>query len=475
MTTQAVRARSLTAEGERLRSGATTAPELVEAALGNLAQAEDLMPFVAVHADEARAVAGGLQTLLDAGYDLGPLHGIPISVKDNIAEKGKLNRAGSRVLDEAPAAEDAAVVERLRRAGAVLIGRTTMHELAWGGTTDNVWDGRCRNPWDPGRTPGGSSGGAGVSVVVGACSGALGTDTGGSVRLPSSMVGLTGLRPTIGRIPTRGVVPLAWTMDTVGPMAATARDCAAIYNVIAGPDPADATTAAAPRVAPSAGRTQILRGLRVGIVRDYTWAGIHPDVEAAVRGMVEVLIDCGATAHEVVLPDLDVLVDAQIVVDAAEPSAVHARNLRERGDRIGVEVRGQLEAGFVFTSVEYIQAQRYRAHLSAAVAANWSDVDVLLTPTMPFTAPRSAAATARVGSAERDILTALMQFTALPSMAGLPAMSVPCGRDEDGLPIGAQIIGPAWGEQLLLSVAAEYQAHTDHHGWAAARRPESGA
>lgn len=455
-------------EAERLRSGATTAPELVEAALGNAARAAGLVPFVDVYADQARAVAGGLQTLLDTGYDLGPLHGIPISVKDNIAEKGKLNRAGSRVLDEVPAAEDAIVIERLRRAGAVIIGRTTMHELAWGGTTDNVWDGICRNPWDPDRTPGGSSGGAGVSVAVGACAGALGTDTGGSVRLPSSMVGLTGLRPTIGRIPTRGVVPLAWTMDTVGPMAATARDCAAIYDVIAGPSSADSTTAAAPHFAPAAHRTQILRGLRVGIVKDYTWVGLQPSVVGAMRDMIGVLIDCGATVHEVELPDLDVLVDAQIVVDAAEPSAVHARNIRERGDRIGSEVRGQLEAGFVFSSVEYIQAQRYRAHLSAAVAARWSDVDVLLTPTMPFTAPRSGAATMRVGSAELDILVALMQFTALPSMAGLPAISVPCGRDADGLPIGAQIIGPAWSEQLLLSVAAEYQEHTDHHGWTAA-------
>ncbi|MEU6647181.1 amidase [Saccharomonospora sp. NPDC046836] len=450
------RLRDIAGTAAALRSGAVTVPSLVEEALERASAAAHLVPFVTVHEEQARAAARGLQLLLDNGYDLGPLHGIPVSVKDNIAEAGRPNRAGSTVLGAEPAGTDAPVLGALRRAGALIVGRTTMHELAWGGTTDNPHDGTCRNPWDPDRIPAGSSGGSAVAVSVGASLAALGTDTGGSVRLPAAATGLTGLRPTIGRVPTGGVVPLAWTMDTVGPLAPRSADCAAVYHAITGQ--------AAPARPPS------LRGLRVGVVENYTLTGLEAGVERAVRRLLTTLTEQGARVEEVRLPGLDVLVDAQIVVDACEPSAVHARGIREHPERFGVDVRAQLEAGHVFSGVEYVQAQRYRAHLASMVSALWAELDVLVTPTVPFTAPRSGQRVITLNGRDEDVLVANMRFTALPSMAGLPALSLPCGFDDAGLPVGAQLIGPAWSEDTLLAVGEGIQRVTDHHG----RRPPHG-
>lgn len=448
-----------------LRAGHVTSVELLDNCLERLrATQPTLNAYLDVYEDDARQAAQACDQLMTVGHDLGPLHGIPIALKDNIALKGKITTAGSRVLADWRPEMDATVASRLKAAGALIVGKTNMHEFAWGGTSANPHYGPVRNPWNPQRFPAGSSGGSGAAVAARTAHGALGTDTGGSVRLPSAVNGITGLRPTIGRVSNAGVVPLAPTLDTVGPMARTALDCAVMMNAIAGYDPRDPTTAATVVPDYTARLDRGAAGLRIGLLRGHALHHVQSPVRAAMEAALITLENEGARIVEVDTIDVTHVVPALMTVDAAEPSAWHQRWLRERPGDYGDDVRTLLEAGELLLATHYIHAQRYRAALRAQFIDAFADVDVFLSPTLPFTATDVGQATVEIDPGlPEDMLAAILQFTCIPSLTGLPALSMPIGFDADGLPIGAQVFAKPFEEAEVLRVGAAFQAVTNHH------------
>jgi aspartyl-tRNA(Asn)/glutamyl-tRNA(Gln) amidotransferase subunit A len=439
--------------------------ELTEAVLQRIADVnKTLNAYITVCDGQAREVAQAAEKMIRAGYHLGPLHGIPIALKDNIYTRGVRTTAGARILADFVPDEDATVTARLKRAGAVIVGKTNMHEFAWGGTTDNPHYGTCRNPWNPERFPAGSSGGSGAAVAARTCLGALGTDTGGSIRLPSSVNGIAGIRPTIGRVSNHNVVPLAWTMDTVSPMARTVEDVVLMFDVIAGHDPLDDGTA---QVAVADYRGELargIRGLRIGLIRDYSLSHVQPAVGTTVRAALETLESLGAEVEEIAIGSIHGNISAQLTIESCEPSTYHQEWLRTRAGEYGEDVRTLLELGELYLATHYLQAQRYRSVLRKEFLDGFKRVDVFVTPTLPFTATPCGATTVIIENGrEEDMLSAIMQFTGVPSLAGLPALSVPVGFDGDGLPVGMQVIGRPFDEATLFRLGHAYQSATDWH------------
>ncbi len=360
--------------------------------------------------------------------------------------------------------EDATVTARLKRAGAIIVGKTNMHEFAWGGTTDNPHYGTCRNPWNPERFPAGSSGGSGVAVAARTCLGALGTDTGGSIRLPSAVNGIVGIRPTIGRVSNHNVVPLAWTMDTVSPMTRTVEDCITMFEVVAGYDPLDPHSGQVPLSDYRAEMRRGMRGLRIGLVRDYSLTHVQKAVGDAVRDALKTMERLGAQIEEIPMPSIHGNISAQLTIESCEPSTYHQEWLRTRPQDYGLDVRTLLEMGEMYLATHYLQAQRYRSVLREEFLAGFKHVDVFVTPTLPFTAtPCGATEVVIENNRKEDMLSAIMQFTGVPSLAGLPALSLPVGFDPDGMPVGMQIIGPPFEEGTLFRMGHAYQGETDWH------------
>jgi aspartyl-tRNA(Asn)/glutamyl-tRNA(Gln) amidotransferase subunit A len=453
-------------EAARLVAAKEVSPvELVDASLKRIEAVDaKLSAYIAVYADEALRVASAAEIMIMAGHRLGPLHGVPIALKDNIGLAGQVTTAGSKILQDWRPEEDATVAERLKGAGAVIVGKTNMHEFAWGGTSANPHYGFVRNPWDTRRFPAGSSGGSGAAVAARMCYGALGTDTGGSIRLPSAVNGIAGLRPTIGRVSNAGVIPLAWSMDTVGPMARTVEDCALMFNAIAGHDPRDAGTASVPTVDYTADLARDIRGLRIGVIPEYFFSHLQPPVHDAVRGALGILTGLGASVADVRADNIHGNISAQLTVESCEPSTYHQRWLRERPQDYGEDVRTLLEIGELHLATHYLQAQRYRSLLRAEFMDAFKSVDVFVCPTLPFTATEIGETLVEIeGGVKEDMLSAIMQFTGVPSLTGLPSLNVPCGFDEDGLPIGMQIIGRPFDESTLFRVGAAFQGATDFH------------
>ena len=416
--------------------------ELTEAVLQRIGAVNaTLNAYITVCAPQAREVAQAMERMIRAGYYLGPLHGIPIALKDNIYTRGVRTTAG-----------------------AIVVGKTNMHEFAWGGTTDNPHYGTCRNPWNPERFPAGSSGGSGAAVAARTCLGALGTDTGGSIRLPSSVNGIVGIRPTIGRVSNHNVVPLAWTMDTVSPMTRTVEDCVTMFEVIAGYDPLDPHSAEVPLADYRAGLGRGVRGLRIGLIRDYSLTHLQKAVGDAVRGALKTLEGLGAGVEEIAMPSIHGNISAQLTIESCEPSAYHQEWLRTRPGDYGEDVRALLEMGEMYLATHYIQAQRYRSLLRREFLEGFRQVDVFVTPTLPFTAtPCGATEVVIENNQTEDMLSAIMQFTGVPSLAGLPALSLPVGFDPDGLPVGMQVIGRPFDEATLFRLGHAYQAATNWH------------
>ncbi len=444
---------SLLGLGQRYRAGTLGMAEAVQGCLDQEARTRHLNAYLEVFADQAIRQAHAYQTLLDSGCDLGPLQGVPIAIKGNIDILGQPMTAGSQILADHCATRDAEVVRRLRRAGAIVIGSTNLHEFAWGGTTDNPHYGTCRNPWDPNRVPSGSSGGSGVAVAVRSALAALGTDTGGSVRLPAAMNGITGLRPTVGAISTEGVFPLAWSMDTVGPMAASSEDCALLFAALS-QTPGD----------PLAQLARPVDRLRLGYLDDYSFNGLQPAIEQALRGTVQAFEAMGISVEAVRLDDLESAVDAQVIVDAAEPSAIHLPWLEQQPERYGADVRVLLQAGLAFSAVDYLQAQRWRTRLRQQLDRAFQRVDVIISPTVPFTAPLIGQDEVEIAGRLESTLTGNMRYTCIPSLAALPAISFPMGLDPLGLPMGCQLLAPAGKEYRLLRLAHHFQQGSAYHG-----------
>jgi aspartyl-tRNA(Asn)/glutamyl-tRNA(Gln) amidotransferase subunit A len=456
---------TLTDAAQRVACREVSPVELVDACLARVEQIDpSLHAYIRVYADEARQVARASETMIAAGHCLGPLHGIPVALKDNIGLAGLVTTAGSKVLGDWRPQEDAAVVQRLKGAGCIVLGKTNMHEFAWGGTSANPHFGSVRNPWNPERFPAGSSGGSGAAVAARSVYGALGTDTGGSVRLPSAINGIVGIRPTIGRVSNHGVVPLAWSMDTVGPMTRTVDDCALMFSVVAGHDARDQGSANVPTADYTRDLRRGVAGLRIGVIPGYFFHNLQAPVHDAVSQALSTLEGLGATVVEVDVEGIHGNISAQLTIESCEPSTYHQRWLRERPEDYGEDVRLLLEVGELHLATHYLQAQRYRSVLRANFLEAFKSLDVFLCPTLPFTATRVGETLVEIEpGAPEDMLSAIMQFTGVPSLTGLPSLNVPCGFDPDGLPIGMQIIGKPFDEGMLFRFGAAFQSATTFH------------
>ncbi len=411
--------------------------------------------YITVAADEALAEARRASDEIARGQRRGPLHGLPMGLKDLFATKGLRTTAGSKILADWVPDADAHMVSLLRNAGVVVLGKLNMHEWAAGGTTINPHYGPTRNPWDLERIPGGSSGGSGAAVAAGLCAGALGSDTAGSIRIPASLCGIVGLKPTYGLASLRGVLPLSWSLDHVGPMARTVADCALLLEAMAGADPKDPYSAGRQPSPYSDGLQRGVRGLRIGLPRNYFFDNTEPEVEAAVRQAARVLEGEGGRIVEVEVPAVDQTQAIGFPVLIGEAHAYHQNYLKERPDDYGQDVLALLRAGENISSADYINAQRARLDYARRLESVFADVAVLLSPTTIIPA-------ATIESCLKEPPTMiLIQNTAPFNLAGLPALSLPCGFTQGGLPIGLQIAGRRFDEATVLRVGAAYEAATD--------------
>lgn len=444
--------------------------ELVRACLDRIEHLDGrLRAFITVDAEGALRAARAREAEVQAGGLRGPLHGIPLAWKDLFGVRGLPTSCGTKIADYFATAQDATAVARLTATGAITLGKLNMTELALGPFGDNAHHGDVENPWRPGHVSGGSSSGSGAAVAAGLTCGALGTDTGGSIRLPAACCGIVGLKPTYGRVSRAGVMPLSWSLDHAGPMARTVRDVALVTGIIAGHDPEDATTSLRPVPDYLAGLDAPVAGLRIGVPRNYYWDGVDPEVGDAARAAIRVLEGLGARVDELELPDPQVLVDVSNVIARSESAAVHARLVREQPHALQPTVRARLEVGFHIPAYEYLQALRLRAQLAEAFGREvFARVDALATPTIPERPPAYAAA--KAGSAE-EVVQRMGRFSRLTrpfNTLGLPVLSVPCGFSANGLPLGLQLAGRPFDEATVLRLGHAYEQAA---GWSRHRPP----
>ncbi len=442
--------------GERFRRKELSPVELTADLLSRIERLDKtLHAFVTVTADRALADARAAETALRRGDHASPLLGVPVAYKDLFATRGILTTAGSAVLADWIPEADATCVARLQRAGAVMLGKLITHEFAFGIQFPGHRFPPARNPWNLDHIPGGSSSGSGAALAAGLAFGTLGSDTGGSIRGPAAFCGIAGLKPTYGRVSRAGVVTLSWTLDHAGPMARTVEDCAYLLQALAGHDPADPASHRAPVGEYLAPLGQGLRGLRVGVVREYFFEGADPEVEAAFERALATLRELGAAVRDVAIPSIHVT-PAFMAIMLSEAFAYHERGLRERPELYGEVLREKLLAGALVTGPEYTQAQRLRARLRAEMAEALRTVDVLVTPTAPRPAPTFAVAL--------DPDFAFPRSNMAPfNMSGLPALAVPCGFSAAGLPLSLQIAGRPFDEATVLRTGHAYEQATEWH------------
>jgi aspartyl-tRNA(Asn)/glutamyl-tRNA(Gln) amidotransferase subunit A len=438
----------------QLRARRVSAVELATAAIARIDRDNArLKAFITVTEEQAMQQARQADSELAAGHDRGPLQGIPIAVKDLFATRGVRTTAGSKVYENWLPAIDAAVVEKLQSAGAVMLGKLNMHELAYGITSANPHFGAVRNPWNLEHSPGGSSGGSGTAVATGMVFAAMGSDTGGSIRIPASFCGVVGLKPTYGRVSRYGALPLGYSLDHMGPLTRTVRDAALVLNAIAGYDRRDTTSSRRPVVdyVPCDGCG--LRGVRIGVPRNFFFERLDADVESSVRAAIACAQSLGAVVNSITVPDIAALNAVARIVLLAEASAV-MEPFRERRDHFGPDVLALLDQGRLLPATDYVNAQRLRRRMRREFDRLWSEVDCLFTPATPNTAPRIGDTTVRLGGRDEDVRLATTRLVRGINALGLPALSMPCGLGAGRLPIGLQIVGPAFEEALILRVGA---------------------
>ena len=460
---------SIKEAAEDVRNGLTTPTELVEEALERIGQLDgEMRAFVTVMGEQALAEAEQAERELRTGLFRGPLQGIPVGVKDLIAVKGVRTTAGSKVLDDYVSQENAAVVDQLRKAGAIIIGKTNTHEFAYGTYTPPT-----RNPWNLDYIPGGSSGGSAAAAAASMCLGAIGTDTGGSIRIPAACCGVTGLKPTYGRISCYGVIPLSWSLDHVGPLARSAEDCALLFDALASYDPRDPNSVSGPPSRATAaliggaeGRGPLsLQGMTLGLPAENFIGPLDPQVRHAWQAAQLVLKEEGAELVEVDIPHPSM--DTYRTVQMPEASLAHMQQgwLSERPDRYTERTRERLLSGQKIPAVDYLRAQHERRVFSSALTSIMRRVNALLLPTLPMVA-------IPISQIDQDILIdgvtmnatlALLSLTMPFNLAGVPAISFPGGFTTNGLPIGLQVVGKTFEESTVLRIAHAYQQLTDWH------------
>jgi len=417
--------------------------------------------YMVVTAEQAEEDARRVDREIAKGRTPGVLGGVPLGIKDLIDVGGVPTAAGAHRRFHYTPERDAPVISRLRRAGAVILGKTNLHEFAYGVTNINPHTGPVRNPWDPSRIPGGSSGGSAAAVAAGLCAGALGSDTGGSIRIPSSLCGTVGLKPTYDRISRAGVVALAWTLDHLGPITRTTRDAALLLRVMAGADPGDPASVKAEPPPFDEPSEDGLSGIRIGVPRGFFWERTHSEVYAAATGALRVLADRGATILDVDLPHAEDAGKAVAIILSVEATAYHERRLRGSLGAYGDDLQVRLLRGFFIPGTDYVLAQRARAFITHEFLSAFHGVDVLVTPTTTVPARPIEEDPGAGAAVSLTMSTELTRFTNPFNLTGMPALSVPCGFARDGLPIGLQIVGKPFDEALVLRVGHAYEQATE--------------
>ena len=403
--------------------------------------------FITVLAETAREEAQRADQEISAGTHRSPLHGIPVSVKDLIDVRGTPTTAASRVREGHVARVDALVVTRLREAGAVIVGKTNLHEFALGTTNEDSAFGPARHPLDPARSPGGSSGGSAASVLADMAYASVGTDTGGSIRIPSAACGLVGLKPTVGEISLTGIVPLSGTLDHVGPLCRSVEDAAIMFDVLRGAPPVTGPV------------TVSVEGPRLGVLRGYFTAVLDPQVSASFEHTCSRLQEAGVTLQDAHVGHAGDIASIYVHIVLSEAAAYHAKTLEARGDDYTPNVRQRLEMGRYILAEDYVRALRGREVLTREVDAALAGCDALLLPTLPIPAHKIGVSWVRIGGADEPVRNVTLRLTQLFNVTGHPAVTVPCGRTVEGLPIGAQLVGRRGGTPELLRLARALEPH----------------
>lgn len=446
----------------RIKARELSPVEATRAALGRIAVLDGtLNAFVTVLEERALTEARAAETEIAAGGYRGPLHGVPVSVKDLFATAGIRTTASSRVLADHVPDEDATIVRRLREAGAVIVGKTNMLEFAYASVHPDY--GPSPNPWDVRRSSSGSSSGSAVAVAAGMGYGSIGSDTGGSIRLPAAYCGIVGLKPTYGRVSRHGAVPVSWSCDHIGPMTRTVADCAALLGAIAGEDDRDSTSGRVlvPDYLGALGED--VAGKRIGIADAYLRQNVDGEVVRAVETAIAQFERLGARVVEVTLPSPAEAVPALIAILTPEATVYHLPWLRERPDDYTQAVRERLELGAITPAVSYIQAQRLRRRITDDFLSAMAGVDLLAMPTGPTAATPLEGDLVTSDEADPALLAALINFTGPFDLTGFPAVSIPCGFTGGGLPVGMQLVGKPYEEASLLAAVHAYEQATDWH------------
>jgi aspartyl-tRNA(Asn)/glutamyl-tRNA(Gln) amidotransferase subunit A len=460
---------TLTGLAAAIAGRAVSAVEATTECLDRIARLDGrLRSFITLDAEGALARARVLDAELAAGRRRGPLHGVPLAYKDLCHVPGLPTSCGTKTAEYFTSEVECTAVTRLTAAGAVTLGKLNMTELALGPFGDNPHHGDVDNPWKAGHVAGGSSSGSGAAVAAGLAYGALGSDTGGSIRLPAACCGIVGLKATYGRVSRAGAMPLSWSLDHLGPMARTVRDAAQMLEIIAGADPHDATASRRPVGGWLTALERPPVGLRVALPENYYFDGVTSEVRAAVEAAATVLAGQGARVEVRHVPDPAILNDVANILARSESAAIHARVARDRPHELGAAVRSRLEVGFHISAHDYLQAGRLRARLTREfVAEVFAETDVLLAPTIPE--PPPALDVVRAGPVD-EIVRRMGRFSRLTrpfNALGLPVVAVPCGVTADGRPLGLQIVGRPFDEATVLRVAYAHEAATAWH----TRRP----
>ena len=417
--------------------------------------------FLYIAEEESIKEAHSIEKEISSGNYKGPLHGIPIGLKDLYETDNMPTTSGSVIFKDYQSNKNATSVQKLIDAGSIIIGKLNMHPFAFGAFGTNSDFGTPPNPWNTSHIPGGSSSGSGVAVASGMIPGATGSDTGGSIRIPSAVCGIVGIKPTYGRISRYGLTPLSWSLDTAGPMTRSVKDCAYMLEVMSGFDINDdsSSTKGVPQF--SKAFDEETRKFTIGIPKNQYFTNIHSEVETKVNEAIETLKKLGFTVVEVDIPTPEEAGKIQTNIINPEAVAFHQDRLRNDIDRIAPDVRARLESGIFIPAVNYIQAQRLRRQFIGRMVDCMSTVDALITPTEPICSPEIGQTTTTINNEEVTIQSLLTKFTSPFNLSGLPAISVPCGFDTKGLPIGLQIVGKHFDEMTILQIAHIFESNTD--------------
>lgn len=439
----------------------------VEVVKAHLARVEALEPalnsFITLLPEQAMEEARVAEHEIESGKYRGPLHGIPIGLKDLFYVKGVRNTSGSKIFDHFIPDYDSTLALKLREAGAILLGKLNLHQFAYGPTGENPDYGNMHNPWDRERIPGGSSGGSASATASGQCTLAMGTDTGGSIRIPSALCGLVGLKPTYGRLSRYGMTVLSWSQDHPGPMTRTVEDCALVMNAVAGYDPHDPSSANMSIPDFTQSLTENIKGLRVGVPKEPFEDPVDSEVGHFVRSAIELLGKLGATIHEMSWPMYHESKAISSTILMAEATAYHSQLMKRHGSRLDPKVRLRLEAGLFISAVDYLQAQRARRLYYQQSCDLFKKVDLLAGPTVPITACNIGTEEVQIGNTLLGVIPLLTQHTRPYNLNGFPAITVPCGFSRNGLPVGFQLAGKPFDEATVLRGAFAYEQATEWH------------